>query len=339
MEVNVQRYSKDQLNEQYMFYESTGSPPYMNRDYSSDIQSPYVSEKEYWEKYYDLPDISYEWNNGVLEEKTMADFESFQMYLWYVNILLEYLKNYKEGMLVGLDIGFKMNLDRKRKSIRKPDLALIHKNNPVQMKPRETTYRGIFDICFEFLSDTTRVNIERDTVVKKLEYEQAGIKEYFILDRKGYYTKFYRLDKNGRYRTIRSSNDGVIKSKVLPLFQFREKDMYRRSEDLQLISDPVYNYYYKTNLKKELEQERNKAEQERRIAEQERNKAEQERNKAEQERNKAEQERNKAEQERRIAEQERRKAAQEKQRADHAEMMAKKAIMELEKLKSEMKAY
>ena len=304
MQVPVQRYSKPQLKDQSAFYNSNGYRPYLNRDYSSHNQSPYISEKDYWEKYYDLSDISYEWNNGVLEEKTMADFESFQMYLWYVNILLEYLKNYKEGMLVGLDIGFKMNLDRKRKSIRKPDLALIHKNNPVQMKPRETTYRGIFDICFEFLSDTTKVNIERDTVVKKLEYEQAGIKEYFILDRKGYYTKFYRLDKNGRYRTIRSSNDGVIKSKVLPLFQFREKDMYRRSEDLQLISDPVYNYYYKTNLKKELEQERNKAEQERRIAEQER-----------------------------------RKAAQEKQRADHAEMMAKKAIMELEKLKSEMKAY
>ena len=305
MEVNVQRYSKHQLNEQYMFYESTGYPPsYMNRDYSSDIQSPYVSEKEYWEKYYDLSDISYEWNNGVLEEKPMADFESFQMYLWYVNILLEYLKNYNEGMLVGLDIGFKMNLDRKRKSIRKPDLALIHKKNPVQMKPRETTYRGIFDICFEFLSDTTRVNIERDTVVKKLEYEQAGIKEYFILDRKGHYTKFYRLDKNGRYRQIRSSSDGVIKSKVLPLFQFREKDMYNRSEDLQLINDPVYNYYYKTNLKKELEAEKTRAKLQKQKANQEKQKADQER-----------------------------------QRADQAEILANNAVKELEELKARMRAF
>ncbi len=33
----------------------------------------HVSENEYWEKYYEHPDFNYEWNNGALEEKPMAD--------------------------------------------------------------------------------------------------------------------------------------------------------------------------------------------------------------------------------------------------------------------------
>ena len=33
-----------------------------------DVTKEYISEDIYWEKYYDFPDISYEWNNGLLEE-------------------------------------------------------------------------------------------------------------------------------------------------------------------------------------------------------------------------------------------------------------------------------
>jgi len=31
-----------------------------------------VSETEYWEKYYNAPDVTYEWNNGYLEEKAVS---------------------------------------------------------------------------------------------------------------------------------------------------------------------------------------------------------------------------------------------------------------------------
>ncbi|MCP4109136.1 MAG: hypothetical protein GY749_27005, partial [Desulfobacteraceae bacterium] len=33
-----------------------------------------VSEDEYWEKYYEHPDFSYEWNNGYLEERPVSDY-------------------------------------------------------------------------------------------------------------------------------------------------------------------------------------------------------------------------------------------------------------------------
>lgn len=52
----------------------------------------HVSEAEYWERYYDDPDYKYEWNNGVLEEKPTADFAKAQMYLWFLQLLENYLR-------------------------------------------------------------------------------------------------------------------------------------------------------------------------------------------------------------------------------------------------------
>ncbi|MBF0450968.1 MAG: Uma2 family endonuclease, partial [Candidatus Magnetomorum sp.] len=182
------------------------------------------------------------------------------------------------------------------------DLALIHANNPVQMKPHETSYSGCFDICFEFLSDSNKAAIERDTVVKKLEYEQLGIKEYFILDREGKETAFYRLGKNGRYHKIRPTKDNVIRSKVLPQFQFRIDDLYNQPGDEKLLDDPVYRHYYKTELRQRMEQEQIRADEAERRANQEKIKVEQADRRAEKADKRAEQADRRAEQEKMRAE-------------------------------------
>jgi len=46
-----------------------------------------VSEDEYWAKYYNHLDFNYEWKNGYLEEKPMADVQSSMMYRWFLSIL------------------------------------------------------------------------------------------------------------------------------------------------------------------------------------------------------------------------------------------------------------
>ncbi|MEE4359083.1 MAG: hypothetical protein V2I97_21625, partial [Desulfococcaceae bacterium] len=50
-----------------------------------------VSEAEYWEKYYNHPVFSYEWNNGYLEEKPVTDYAGFLMYWWFIEILKHFL--------------------------------------------------------------------------------------------------------------------------------------------------------------------------------------------------------------------------------------------------------
>jgi Uma2 family endonuclease len=199
----------------------------------------YVSEEDYWNYYYSLPDVSYEWNNGVLEEKPMADYLSTQMYLWFLQLLQDYLKTYPIAKLLVLDFGFRLALPHKT-TIRKPDLAVIHESNPVGVNPFDRSFRGIYDLCIEFLSDSTKKEVERDTVVKKSEYGQIGVTEYFILDRKGDQTAFYRLSRRGTYAAIAPRSGGVIQSAALPGFQFRIDHLYDRPPLIDIVHDPVY---------------------------------------------------------------------------------------------------
>jgi hypothetical protein len=125
-----------------------------------------VSEAEYWETYYHDPDFRYEWNNGILEEKPMADYLSFEMYRWFLKLLEEYLPAHPIATMIGLDIEFRLALPDKT-SIRRPDLALILHTNSIPIDNDDCTYQGIFDLCIEFLSDSTPKEAKRDTVVKK----------------------------------------------------------------------------------------------------------------------------------------------------------------------------
>lgn len=234
-----------------------------------------VSEAEYWKTYYHDPDFRYEWNHGVLEKKPMADYLSFAMYRWFFVLLNEFLKAHPIATMIGLEIGFRLALSHKI-SIRRPDLALILHTNPVAMAGEECPYRGVFDLCIEFLSDSTPQDVTRDTVVKKAEYCQAGVTEYFILDRKGKETAFYQLTRAGTYAPLPAPG-GVIRSEVLPGFQFRVQDLYDQPDFHDRLDDRVYQSY----LFVDYQAERRRADAADRRAEEERQRADAERQRAE----------------------------------------------------------
>lgn len=233
--------SFDSVNEQPAPY--TPKPP----------QVPdYVSEADYWKFYYSHPDENYEWNNGKLEVKPMGDYLSHVMYSWFFRLLEEYLEVYREGITMGGEIGFILNWQN-RKSIRKPDLAVICKNNPTSLELLDRTYKGTCDICIEFLSDSTRQEMERDTIVKKEEYAKVGVQEYFILDRLHKHTAFYYLPQTQsnqplEYKPMDPGTTGIIRSQVLPQFAFRLEHLKTHPQLSDLIEDPVYQPYVRKDL-------------------------------------------------------------------------------------------
>jgi Uma2 family endonuclease len=242
----------------------------------------YVSEQVYWAEYYDRGDVSYEWNNGYLEEKPVADYAQFCLYLWFLGLVKDYLHVRPVGRMIGLEMGFRMAF-LNRVVIRKPDLAVVLNTNPGPLHDKDRSYRGIFDLCIESLSDSTQKEVERDTVTKRLEYAAAGVREYFILDEQRRETAFYQLTSSGVYVPIRAVG-GVIHSNVLPGFRFRLADLYRMPEPPALVADPVYRDFVSPFLRAE----RERAEEALALAEQERERAEQEHARAEQERQWAE---------------------------------------------------
>lgn len=211
----------------------------------------YVSEEVYWAEYYDRGDISYEWNNGYLEEKPVADYAQFCLYLWFLGLVKDYLHVHPIGRMIGLEVGFRMALPT-RITIRKPDLAVVLNTNPVPLRDKDRSYGGIYDLCIESLSDSTQREVDRDTVTKRLEYAAAGVQEYYILDERQTETAFYHLAPNGVYVPI-GPVGGVIQSRVLPGFQFRLADLYRLPEPPELVADNVYQDFISPFLRAERE--------------------------------------------------------------------------------------
>ncbi|MCB0061211.1 MAG: Uma2 family endonuclease [Caldilineaceae bacterium] len=241
----------------------------------------YVSEEQYWADYYQNTEFTYEWNNGRLEQKPMTDYAQFLLYTWFFELLKDFLHVNPIARMTGLELGFRMELPHKV-AARTPDLGVVLNTNPVPLLDKDRSYKGIFDICVESLSDSKQKYIDRDVIHKKDEYAEAGVQEYYILDERGKETQFYRLDSTGLYVPIRPQN-GIIRSTVLPGFQFRYTDLYRLPKPPEMLDDVVYRDFTSPYVRAErviAEEQRRRAEAEAARAQRERDRAEQERQRA-----------------------------------------------------------
>ena len=213
----------------------------------------YVTEEEYWTRWYANPysdrDVKYEWNNGRLEAKPLSTFAQLALYDWFLNILRHYVQSHPIARLIYLEIGFSLTIEDveevngKKEVVRKPDIGVIHNDNPVGWEKDDRSYKGVCDLCVESLSDSTKRETYRDTVEKRIEYAQGGVREYYILDPSEQHMHFYQRDAEGYYVEIEADDDGVIRSRVLPGFQFRWDDLLRRPEMKELVLDEVYRGY------------------------------------------------------------------------------------------------
>lgn len=239
----------------------------------------YVTEEEYWRDYYNHPYFNYEWNNGILEEVPVSDFKQYSSFDWFDDLVREFLEVRPIAKKVGLEFGIRLNLPHKT-TIRKPDLFIVRNDNALALNDDDRTYYGICDLCIEALSDSDEGEIERDTVVKKGEYETVGVHEYFILDPSGEYRAFYRRTAAGHYVEIDAGPEQIIRSEALPGFQFRIADLTRKPRLVDLVDDEVYRGF----ILPEYQVQRQRAEQERQRAEQDRQRAEEKQQLFEQER-------------------------------------------------------
>lgn len=102
---------------------------------------------------------------------------------------------------------------RSRPSGREPDLIFVA-NEHVDRITR-TYLDGPGDIVVEIVSEES---VERDREIKRTEYENAGVREYWLIDPLVEEAIFYRLNANGQYEIIPVGSDGVFQSEVLPGF-------------------------------------------------------------------------------------------------------------------------
>ncbi len=100
---------------------------------------------------------------------------------------------------------------------REPDILFIDRERLGQLTPQR--FEGGPDLAIEIVaSGSARI----DRVEKFIEYERAGVREYWLIDpRPGQeQADFYGLEADGRFASLGLDDDGQFSSLVLPGLRF-----------------------------------------------------------------------------------------------------------------------
>jgi Uma2 family endonuclease len=101
---------------------------------------------------------------------------------------------------------------------REPDILFIAREHLDRL--RDTYMDGPADLVVEIISRDSRA---RDRGEKFYEYEQGGIREYWLLDYLRRQAEFYQLGPEGIYRAVPVSADGIYRSAVLEGLWLKEE--------------------------------------------------------------------------------------------------------------------
>ncbi len=93
---------------------------------------------------------------------------------------------------------------------REPDILFLARAHLDRLKP--TYLAGAADMVVEIISPESRA---RDRGEKFYEYEQGGVREYWLIDPLRKQAEFYRLGEDGVYRLVTVGEDGIFRSQVL----------------------------------------------------------------------------------------------------------------------------
>ena len=99
---------------------------------------------------------------------------------------------------------------------REPDLLFVASENLDRIKP--TYLDGPADVAVEVISPDS---INRDRGEKFVEYESAGVSEYWLIDPLREQADFYRLGADKRYHPVLPDEDGIYRSEVVKGFWLR----------------------------------------------------------------------------------------------------------------------
>jgi Uma2 family endonuclease len=101
---------------------------------------------------------------------------------------------------------------------REPDILFVARENEVRFS--DWRLEGPADLVVELVSDDS---VSRDRADKFYEYQDAGVREYWLIDPRPGKERadFWVLDDTGRYQTVLPDEDRIYRSTVLPGFWLR----------------------------------------------------------------------------------------------------------------------
>jgi len=170
-----------------------------------------VPFEAYLKVYNSVEGIRTEWLAGEIAIYTMTNNTQHQDILQFLTVLLNFYLSAKSlGKL--LLAGVPMYLGDERPA-REPDLLIVVNEHLERIKG--TYLDGIADVVVEIVSPESD---ERDHGIKFIEYEAAGVPEYWLIDPLRAEATIYCLGTDKRYHRTAHDGQGRLMSVLLPSF-------------------------------------------------------------------------------------------------------------------------
>ena len=154
-----------------------------------------------------------EWVDGEVSMVSPASVQHQDIGSFLDKVLGIYIEARGLGKL--LRAPFVMRIE-KVQSAREPDLLFVQNDRVHLIK--NTYLDGPANMVAEIVSSES---IGRDRGDKFVEYESAGVSEYWLIDPLRQSAEFYELADDGRYRIGLISQDGIYSSKIISGFRLR----------------------------------------------------------------------------------------------------------------------
>jgi Uma2 family endonuclease len=158
-----------------------------------------------------------EWINGVVVKTVAISERHDELYSFLRRMLEAYFAFNPIADVRGEP--FVMKLPTRG---REPDIMVIMHNNPHAR--RKTYLDGPADIVIEIVS---RGSERTDLGDKFVEYEQGGVREYWIVDHLRRRTFFYRRNEEGLFILFTEDADGSYTTPLLPKFRLHVPTLWK----------------------------------------------------------------------------------------------------------------
>jgi Uma2 family endonuclease len=172
---------------------------------AGEIVATGVSAEDYMTLY---AETHHEWVEGVVVKMSPVTLQHDTLTIYLRQWLNAYFALNPIGRVVGDP--FVMRLDAIGR-LREPDLQVILNDNPGQLT--DTAMIGPADICIEVVSPES---VARDYGDKFVEYEKAGVREYWIVDPIRQRCQFNRRSDAGVYAVILPDETDHYHTPLLP---------------------------------------------------------------------------------------------------------------------------
>jgi len=148
-----------------------------------------------------------EWVNGEVIELSPASDRHQDVSDFLVALLRHFVEAHQLGVVRSAPFQMKTAPDLPG---REPDLLFIAREHRDRLK--ESGLEGPADLVVEVINPDSRA---RDRGEKFYEYEQGGVREYWLIDPLRQRAEFYRLDDKGLFDLLPVDANGLFRSTVL----------------------------------------------------------------------------------------------------------------------------